>query len=344
MTKKPTVSIILPSYNQGQYIAETIDSVLAQIFDDFELIIIDNASTDNSAKVIKQYSDKRIHFLANKENIALVGSLNKGIDLAKGKYIAYICADDKWHRDKLTKQVQYLDTHQDISAIFTRVQVINQSGNNVKIIHPYQRVFSQKLPTTATAWLQQFFFRRNCLCFPSILIRSDIQKKVGKFDPRHQILLDLDMWVRILKNYQIDILEEKLTYFRTGASSFSSSSIAYDICLFESPLIYAHYLHMDDSLFAQIFDTKTNLTLEDKIVLLINKSLATNHEFHTEFACQLFYQYHDKLIKNNPAFAGIFFNKRKVALQNKIIRQYKKLGFVQKAKIKFKTLIKNHIL
>jgi glycosyltransferase involved in cell wall biosynthesis len=116
----PLVSIILSTYNGSRYICEAIDSVLAQDFIDFEFLIIDDASTDNTANILYTYgaNDTRIRIFRNAENLKLVGSLNYGLQEARGKYIARIDDDDIWQDStKLTRQVQELEKNTDIAVV-----------------------------------------------------------------------------------------------------------------------------------------------------------------------------------------------------------------------------------
>ncbi|MBD5395930.1 MAG: glycosyltransferase [Lachnospiraceae bacterium] len=123
------VSVIMPSYNKEKYIAASIESVLNQTFKDFELIIIDDASIDSSVDIIKRYHDSRIRFYQNDENMGIARSRNKAIELAKGKYIALLDADDLCTELRLEKEVSFLDNHSDIDVVFGSFQEIDE--NNV---------------------------------------------------------------------------------------------------------------------------------------------------------------------------------------------------------------------
>ena len=105
----PTVSIITPVYNAEKYIGKTIESIKAQTFTDWELLLINDCSTDNSEEVIKGYlSDERIKLINNETNLRAAKSRNRGIDLAKGNYIAYLDADDLWLPEKIEKQLEFM--------------------------------------------------------------------------------------------------------------------------------------------------------------------------------------------------------------------------------------------
>lgn len=113
----PLVSIVMSAYNEAAFISETIDSLLQQSYKNFELIIVDDASTDNTADVIRKYENNRIILLRNKENKRLAFNLNLGIQKAHGKYIARMDADDICMPDRLVKQVNYLEQHPEIAIV-----------------------------------------------------------------------------------------------------------------------------------------------------------------------------------------------------------------------------------
>lgn len=114
----PKVSVIMPSYNKEPYIAKSIESILNQTYRDFELIIIDDVSTDNSVEVIKRFSDERIVFMQNETNLGIAENRNVALNIAKGEYIALLDADDISTEFRLEKEVEYLDIHPDIDVVF----------------------------------------------------------------------------------------------------------------------------------------------------------------------------------------------------------------------------------
>src|SRR4249919_3825300 len=117
----PAVSVILPAYNCEKYIAKAIESVLHQTFTDLELIIINDGSTDRTEEIIRSFSDPRILYQVNNTNKGLVFTLNKGIDIAKGGYIARMDGDDICHPERLAKQKTFLDQNQEIATIASTI-------------------------------------------------------------------------------------------------------------------------------------------------------------------------------------------------------------------------------
>jgi len=126
------ISVIIPSYNHSKFLKKAIDSVLNQTYQDFELIILDDCSTDSSAKIINSYKDERIRKYFNEKNNGAVNTLNQLIDLASGEYIALLNSDDFWSNDKLEKQLAYLEENKEVAACFTWADFVNE---NNKIIY-----------------------------------------------------------------------------------------------------------------------------------------------------------------------------------------------------------------
>ncbi|MBD3879035.1 MAG: glycosyltransferase [Quinella sp. 1Q5] len=212
----PKVSVILTSYNHAAYVAAAIDSVLNQTFTDFELLIVDDGSQDNSQDIIKAFDDSRIKIFLYKENRGPVLAVNEAIKSARGKYIAIHHSDDLWTPDKLEKQVAFLDANEDFAACFTWVEFIDERGAFYDLDDDdfYKRVFEQP-NRTRTEWLNYFFYNTNCLCHPSAMLRREVYEKYNLLDAHgFWQLPDYLMWIRLCFHEELFILPERLTKFR----------------------------------------------------------------------------------------------------------------------------------
>ncbi len=220
----PKVSVVLTSYNHEKYIKEAIDSVLNQTYTDFELIIWDDASTDNSWNIINCYNDKRIIKFRNEYNRRAVYAINNSIsEVAKGEYIAIHHSDDVWEPAKLKKQVEFLDNNQGCGAVFTAASIIDDNGDyflNRK--HLYYSIFEQS-NKNRFEWLRHFFYKGNGLCHPSVLIRKNCFNECGFYRAGLAQLLDLDMWIRLCLKYEIYVIQDKLVRFRIRANEANAS-------------------------------------------------------------------------------------------------------------------------
>lgn len=221
----PTVSVILTSFNHGKYIREAIDSVLNQTFTDFELIILDDCSFDNSWSLINQCSDPRIKAFHNEVNKGPVEGINRAIsEVASGEYIAIHHSDDVWEHDKVEKQVAYLDAHPNIGAVFGNALAIGEDSSPMADEnHFYSKIFDQP-NRTRHEWLRFFLSRGNALCHPSVLIRKQCYVDCGPYRDKLAQLPDLDMWMRLCLKYEIHVLTEKLVRFRVRDNEANASA------------------------------------------------------------------------------------------------------------------------
>ena len=230
MAKKPKVSVILTSYNHAAYVAAAIESVLKQTFRDFELLIIDDGSSDNSREIIKSFNDPRIKTFLYTENRGPVLAIRDAVYSAQGKYIAVHHSDDLWRLDKLARQVAFLDANKNYAACFTWVDFIDERGNIRELDdNDFYKTIFEKSNRSRAEWLNYFFYNANCLCHPSAMVRREAYEKYRLLD-LHGFwqLPDLLMWIRLCFHADIFILQERLTKFRlrrarqenTSATSF----------------------------------------------------------------------------------------------------------------------------
>jgi len=245
----PRVSVVLPSYNHEKYVRECIQSVLDQTYQDFEIIITDDGSTDGTVNVIKGFDDSRIQLYTHAENKGACTAVNNCIQKAAGEYIAVLNSDDAWEPSKLEKQVQYLDSHPETEAVFTKVVLVDEEGNPIGPEDYKNFYIFEKENRSRYEWLKFFFYSGNCLCHPSVLIRRKCHDEVSLYDERMANIPDLDMWVRLCLKYDIHILDEKLVRFRIPSDKLSASADKPSTHIrlsFEYIQILNHYLGIND--------------------------------------------------------------------------------------------------
>ncbi len=245
----PTVSVIIPSYNHERYVRQCIQSVLDQTFQDFEIVITDDGSSDNTVDVIKSFTDSRIRLFEHRRNKGASTAANNCILNSHGKYIAMLSSDDVWYPEKLALQVGYLDDHPGVAAVFGRVDWINENGSLIADKgYPYIHMFEAE-NRTRHEWLRYFFLQGNCLCHPCSLVRRECYSEVGMFDPAFASLPDLDFWIRICIKYEITILDQKLIKFRKFANENNASGETIETLIrnrLEHRHSLNHYLKIDD--------------------------------------------------------------------------------------------------
>lgn len=212
----PTVSVVIPSYNHADFVRACIESVRAQEFQDWELVITDDGSSDGTAAVLSELAaeDPRLHLNLFPANRGACVALNDAIARARGTYIAVLNSDDSWLPTKLSRQVAFLDHHPEYAAVFALPQMIDEQG--IAITDAAERGLPEFPASNRSriAWLDHFFRHGNCLCHQSILIRQAVYEEIGGYDPRLAQLPDLDYWVRLCARYDIHILNEPLVRYR----------------------------------------------------------------------------------------------------------------------------------
>lgn len=200
----PKVSVLMPVYNGEKYLKEAIDSILNQTFTDFEFLIIDDGSRDNSVEIINSYQDPRIKLVQNKTNLKLITTLNKGLALAKGEYIARMDCDDFSLPQRFEKQISYLDIHNDIGVLGTGFELMDARGNSFTSI---------QFPTQSNVLKWSLFFY--CpIAHPTVVMRRSIVNQVGGYNSEAVYCEDYDLWIRVAKTTQIGNLPDVLVKIR----------------------------------------------------------------------------------------------------------------------------------
>jgi glycosyltransferase involved in cell wall biosynthesis len=228
--KSPTVSVIMATYNHADFVEQSIQSVLMQQGVDFEFLITDDGSSDNTRDVVASICDKRIRFFPNKENRGACTVTNELIQRASGKFIALINSDDYWiAADKLVYQLQVMKENPTVGACFGRARFVDKDGGALDKSKLPQGCVFEKENRSRAAWLRHFFDLGNCICHPTMLIRKGCYDAVGHYDNRLRQLPDFDMWVRLTKQYDIHVSKREMTAFRylpgENASSGTSANL-----------------------------------------------------------------------------------------------------------------------
>ena len=231
MNIEPRVTVILTSYNHEPFIRQSTESVLNQTFSDFELIIADDCSSDASWDIINSFKDVRIKlFRSEKTERGLINKVLRS-GMGSGGYVAIHHSDDVWEPTKLEKQVGILDANPKVGAVFCRAKIIDAEGNILKstggqnpTVDAYMRIFCQE-NRSREEWLRHFFYHGNCLCHPSLLIRSDCYRDLGLYNMLYRQLPDFDYWIRLCRKYEMHILEEELLQFRVIGNKGNTSSV-----------------------------------------------------------------------------------------------------------------------
>ncbi|MBC7883027.1 MAG: glycosyltransferase [Anaerolineae bacterium] len=199
----PQVSVIIPAYNALKYLPETINSVLAQSFVDYEIIVVDDESTDGTAEWLRSRASGYLHFYEQK-NQGAAAARNTAIRHARGKYIAFLDADDLWEPTMLEQQVACLEEHPEAGLVYTWMRVIDENGKPTgNLCRPKDEGF---------IWEQ--LVRTNNIYPSATMVRRGCFDTVGLFDPELPNVEDWDMWLRIANRYPVVVLREPLMLYR----------------------------------------------------------------------------------------------------------------------------------
>ena len=198
------VTVIIPTFNRGYCLAESIQSVLDQSFTDFDLIVVDDGSTDNTPELLRHFTD--IQQIRLEENCGVSYARNQGIAQAKGEWIAFLDSDDLWKKNKLSTQMKWLESHPEYKAVYTD-EIWIRNGVRVNAMNKHRKysgdIFRYCLPL--------------CIVSPSsVLLHTELLREVGGFDESMPVCEDYDLWLRIAKRFPFHFIEEKLIVKRGG--------------------------------------------------------------------------------------------------------------------------------
>ncbi len=209
----PIVSVVIPTYNAISYLPKTLESVLNQTFTDFEVIIIDDGSSDNTQEWISNLVDPRIKTI-RQTNQGVAVARNTGIAVALGDYIAFLDSDDLWKPTKLEQQVQCLEANPDVGLVNTWIENIDEQGNSLAIV---------PAPEAEGKVWSQIIEENVILCGSVPMIRRLCFESIGKFDPNLLSAEDWDMWIRLAANYAFALIREPLVSYRQHLQSKSNN-------------------------------------------------------------------------------------------------------------------------
>ena len=221
----PLVSVLVPAYNHEQYVEEALQSIINQTYQNIELIVINDGSTDGTGRVIERFIQRnpefRITYLEQK-NEGICKTLNKGLKIARGKYVALLASDDKWTPDKTIKQVQFMERNDNIGLVFsdhyfmrfreiTEIKATDYKPSirrcfkrGVQNVNIYEKLLTEDIIPALT-----------------VLMRKDCIDRLGGFDADLEAE-DYDMWLRMAKEYPIAFIDEPLAYYRVHETNLSN--------------------------------------------------------------------------------------------------------------------------
>ena len=333
----PQITVLMPVYNCALYIEESVESILNQTYTNFEFLIIDDASTDNTVSIIKTYTDSRIQLIEKPFNTGLTNSLNLGLQLARGKYIARMDGDDISLQERFEKQLVFLEANTEIALCGSCYKVI---GSNIV----------KRLPEHYED-IKLGFLRGNCMVHPSVMMRKQILDEFSiVYDVSKEPAEDYDLWVRLLSFGKLYNLQEPLLNYRVHNAQVSRKREAQQIqSARESRLQMLKYLNcsfnkLESDLLEKIIAENILVTFEEikDFYILKEKMVLANSTsfFDSNGFVNYLFNIENKLIKR------YFFNREKFSpiIYIQYLEIKSRLGMKIKIIDELKLIVKSIIL
>lgn len=220
----PKVSIVIPVYNSEKTVGEALDSVLAQVYADYEVIVVNDGSTDDSEAVIRRYvtGGKADIICVTQKNKGAAAARNAGIRIAKGELIAFLDADDLWDNDKLKTAVETLDAHPEVMLVFSDMRH-SVDGKMVHASYLHERGYRH----IASGQIYDNLLKENFIFTPTAVMRKSVFTKTGDFDESLKIAEDYDLWLRIALRFEILFIDRPLVTRRRIGSNITQDKRLY---------------------------------------------------------------------------------------------------------------------
>lgn len=204
MSDSPTVSVVLPLYNGEEYITDAIDSVLEQTYEDFELLVVDDGSTDRSIGLVRSYGDDRITLYRNETNLGIGRNMNRGVDLSEGRILAFLDQDDYWRNNKLEHHVS---AHEATGAavVYSDVETVTANKEFVESVDP-----PEPAPSGEPLVRQLYVYLNFIRTFSSVTIERTAWKAFDGLDPQFNVAADYDLYLRLAPNHDFALVDEPL--------------------------------------------------------------------------------------------------------------------------------------
>ncbi len=235
------VSVIIPTYNRADKIADSINSVLRQTYKGFKLLVVDDASSDKTECAVKQLDDARIEYHRLDKNMGAAGARNEGVRLSDSEFVAFHDSDDKWFPDKLEKQLDYMDTHPDCGMVYGKIRV-----NTPEKIYLFP---NETVCGLLEGELYPWLLKRNTIDAPTMLIRKRCFDEAGGFDPSLRCLEDWEFAVRFSRLFNIGYIDEPLI-----DSYVSDDGVSHNISAYYETRCKIIALHREEIIRLGLFD------------------------------------------------------------------------------------------
>jgi len=213
---RPSVSVVMSVRNGARFLPEAVESILGQSLADLEFVIVDDASTDDTPRLLERFSDPRVRVMRNDRRLGLATSLNRAMAEAQAEYIARMDADDISDPDRLARQVAFLEQHPGVGLLGTAAMEIDERGRILGLLE--RPVGAEEIRACA-------FERGNPFVHGSVVFRARLLQAVGGYDPRFPAAQDYDFFLRVLERFEADNLPQALYRLRRHPASLSATRV-----------------------------------------------------------------------------------------------------------------------
>jgi len=212
-TNKPKVSVLICVYNGEKFVSQALESIYHQTFQDFEVIVVDDGSTDRTADILINMKDSRTFIYRNSENQGLTKSLNIGLRLCRGQYIARMDADDVSTTYRLAKQIQFVEENPGVALVGSSYYQINDEGKTIALINVL----------TDCQQIKQGLWKQNWFGHGTVMFRREVVAELGGYNEKYKFSQDYDLWLRIAQKYKVSNIDEPLYYWRSNTACISNA-------------------------------------------------------------------------------------------------------------------------
>lgn len=257
------VSVCIPIYNGEQYIKATVESVLEQTYDNIELILLNDNSTDSTENIILNFNDKRIRYYKNKENLGMVGNWNKAVSYAEGEYIKLLCQDDFLEKNCIEKEAEVFDKNPSVQLVTSASFIIDENGKKLMS----RKLFNRNAIVDGKSIIKKsLVLGKNLFGEPTLtMYRKKILDEIGKYDADFWYVPDWDFNIRCLCHGDLYYINEKLSAFRISKTSQTSEIIKNN---------KKKLLEEDERFINKVIDEH---------IIILNKFEKLQHNFNTRF-------------------------------------------------------------
>lgn len=305
------ISIVMPVYNGEPYLKEAIESILNQTYTNFEFIIINDASTDKSEKTITQFKDNRIRYYKNKANLNIAKTLNRGLSLAKGKYIARMDQDDKSYPTRLQEQLTFMETNCNIGLCGTQISFFGEANG----IWPNK--FSDEEIRTSLLY-------ENVIAHPSVVIRRDILNNLEKWYDEDLVQAeDYDLWRRLLQVTQAVNIKRILLDYRIHNNNMSSGGSSFKNRMSKIKDVRRYALEtalekpfnkIQSFIWNKLYDSNPKIGLLEffifiRIIKEVYSNIYRNEQYSKEVAIEFIEFYLNLAVCSQPFMGKVFLDK-----------------------------------